>query len=54
MTDDKSTNIKKNIQAPSKAQESTSAPERAFIGSQQAPNPTGASITSAKGRPKTD
>lgn len=53
MPDDKPANIKKNIQAPTKAQESVSGP-RQLNGSQEAPNTTSASITSAKSRPKTD
>lgn len=46
--------IRKNIPAPTKAQESVSAPSRTYGGSQQAPNPTSASISPAKSRPKTD
>ncbi len=53
MPDEKPVTIKKNIQAPTKAQESVSGP-RQLNGSQEAPKTTSASISPAKSRPKTD
>ena len=52
MTDNSKT-IKKNTDAPRKAQESVGGP-RQLNGSQEAPNTTNASIGPAKSRPKTD
>ena len=54
MSDNKSRPVTKNTSAPTKSQESVSAPNRTYGGSQQAPTPTNASITQAKSRPKTD
>jgi len=53
MPDEKPATIKKNIQAPTKAQESVGGP-RQLNGSQEAPKTTSASISPAKSRPKTD